>query len=132
MANEARISGSLHINKGNLEYSSKPTAFTADVTGTKGPTPGAIAVTAAGTDVNLSELATPGLCWLSNLDATAYITYGIWDGVEFHPLGELLAGEFAPLRLSRTIGLGTGTGYENLRLKSSSGTINARVDCFEK
>lgn len=139
MANEARINSSLQIKTGNLDYQSRPTAFQATVTGAKGPTPGAIAVSTAGTDVDLSELSTPGLCFITNIDSTNYVTYGIWDGATFYPLGELLPGECYVLRLSRSLtqeyGTGTGTTGTNinrLRLKANGATANIRVEAFEK
>lgn len=145
MANEATITGGLFIKNGNIEYQSRPTAFQADVTGTKGPTPGAIAVSTSGVDVSLAELGTPGLCRLMNLtdDDNIYITYGIWDpeSTKFYPLGELLAGESYVIRLARDIqeeyGAGAGTGTtgadtNKLRLKAIGGAAVALVEAFEK
>jgi hypothetical protein len=137
MSSEATVRSSLQILKQSgsltvLDYQSRPSTFTADVAGTKGPVPGAISVTTAGVDVNLSELTTPGLCRLMNLDAANYVQYGVWDGVTFHDLGELLPGETFVIRLSRNIGLGTGTVYENLRLRANSATCICVVEAFEK
>jgi hypothetical protein len=72
MSGEAQIQLSLNITKslgGNLNYRSYPTTFNADVSGAIGPTPGAILVATAGTDVDLSQITTyPGLCRITNQD----------------------------------------------------------------
>lgn len=142
MANEATIQSSLTITKGNLSYQSKPTSFRADVSGTKGPTPGALTVSTVGTDVSFAQLTTPALCRISNLDTTNYLTYGIWDSQTdtFYPLGEVLPGESYILRLSRDLaeeyGTGPGTGTtglatNNLRLRAYNQPLVAVVEAFE-
>lgn len=141
MANEATVTASLQINKGNLQYHSRPTTWRADVTGSKGPTPGAVTVPVTGVAIDFSELTTPGLCRVANTEGTGgnYVTYGIHDGSLFHPLGELLPGESFPLRLSRDLGeehsdVGTGTtGTVNqLYFKANGGPVNVLVEAFEK
>lgn len=146
MANEAQVRSSLQILKqtGAIErinYQGKPTVFNADVTGVKGPSPGSVTATVAGTDVDFSELAVPALCRLQNQDATNFVEYGIWDpeGDKFYPLGELLPGETYVLRLSRNLQeeFGTGTGTtgadtNRLRLKADTASVNVLVEAFEK
>jgi len=135
MANEATIRSSLSILNSKLDYSSRPTSFQVDVSGEKGPTPGAIEVSIAGTDIDLSELTTPGLCRVMNLDDVDYIIYGIWDGTTFHELGEIGPGETYIVKLFRSIGSGIGTGYANLRLACGAGgsaTVDAVVEAFER
>ena len=121
MSDEAQLQISLQINKndavGVVQHRSYPTQFTADVTGALGPTPGAFLASIYGTNVDFDELTIPGLCKISNQDATNYVTFGICDPEtnKFYPLGELLPGEFYILRLSRWLGQeypgsGTGTG----------------------
>ncbi len=145
MANEAQVRGSLQILKKSgaiilINYGSKPTSFQATVTGSKGPVPGAFTVTVFGTDVDFSELTTPGLCVFKNLDATNFATYGIWDpeNLKFFPLGELLPGEAYPIRLSRDLEeefqTGTGTTGEDtnrLRFKADTESVNISVEAFE-
>lgn len=141
MAGEATIRSSLQIRKGNLQYSSLPSSFIADVAGVKGPVPGAIDVTSVGVDVDFSELASPSLCRLQNLDDTYYFEYGIWDpeGAIFYPLGEVLPGETYVIRLARYLqaeyGTGSGTALTDtnrLRLRTpSGGTAHAVVEAFE-
>lgn len=142
MADEATLTVSLRIAKGNLIYQSFPQAFTADMTGTKGPTPGAITATTVGTLVDLSQLTQPGLCRLMNLDASNYVTVGMYDPqtLKFYPLLELLPGETFPLRLSRDLAEeygtspGTGTtGQANNRLmvRANAASCVVLVEAFE-
>lgn len=141
MADEAIVRSSLQIKAGNVNYQSQPTAFKADVTGRKGPVPGAIAVSTDGTDVDFGELTTPGLCRIQNLDPTNFVEYGIWEPATstLYPLGELLPGETYILRLSRNLQeeyLGTGTGTSaptnRLRFKANTAACNVVVEAFEK
>lgn len=145
MANEAQVRSSLQILKQDgtiilIEFQGKPTVFNADVTGTKGPSPGSMSASVEGTDVDFSELTTPGLCRISNQDATNFVTVGIWDpeGNKFYPIDEILPGESYIRRLSRDLqeefGTGTGTtGAETnrLRLKADTAAVNVLVEAFE-
>lgn len=144
MANEATIRCGLTIRKMSgsltlLDYS-KSTNFQATVTGTKGPTPGAFTVSVTGTDVDLSELTTPGFVTIKNLDATNFVTYGIRDpdSGNFFPLGELLPGEAYVLRLSRYLfqefylpPTGTGTANNTLRFVADTSSVVVSVEAFE-
>lgn len=146
MAGEAQIRSSLQILKKTgaitqINYQSRPTSFKANVAGTKGPSPGAVTVTVAGTDIDFSELTDPGLCHLHNQDAVNFVEYGVWDpeGNTFYPLGELLPGEAFPLRLSRNLqqefGTGTGTSgadTNRLRLKADTASVSVLVEAFER
>lgn len=147
MANEATINLSMNIRKVDdttdlvlLDYRSQPSSFQADVTGTKGPTPGSISVSIAGTDVDFSQLTTPGLCRLMNQDPTNFVEYGIREPGTgtFYPLGEILPGETYIIRLSRNlqeeyIGTGTGTSAPTnfFHLKANVAACNVLVEAFE-
>jgi len=138
MANEATIRASLTIVNGNLNYRSFPSEFKADVAGTLGPTPGAFSATLAGVDVDFSELTTPGLCRIANLDSTNFVEVGIWDGVSFYPFMDILAGEWWVYRIaaSLTDEFGTGTGttgpaINTLRIKADTAACNVVVEAFE-
>jgi hypothetical protein len=146
MASEAQLRVSLRIYKksGNvvvLSYQNQGTAFNPDVTGSLGPTPGAFVAGTLGTDVDLSQLSTPGLAWIRNLDPTNYVTIGIYDpeADKFLPLGELLPGEGYVLRLSREFGVdfspATGTGTSaatnRLRVRADTAPCNVLVEAFE-
>jgi hypothetical protein len=117
MASEVRITGSLQVRKGVTQYGpSQPGSVQANMTGTRGPTPGAVLVaTGAGTDINLSELDLPG-GWarVMNLDPGVgtgtvtdnYIAIGIKSGGTFYPFCWLLPGEDMKVRFIPTwIGL---------------------------
>lgn len=142
MADEARIVSSLQIKVGKIDYRSSPTAFTADVSAQKGPSPGAITVSPSGTDVDLSQLDDPGLCRIMNIDDDNYVTFGIWDPEmsKFYPVGELLPGESFVLRLSRLlqeeVGTGTGTvggaSTNTLRFYAQASNSFVVVEAFER
>ena len=148
MANEASVRTNLSIRKTNsdgsivlIDYTSRPSGFNADVTGTKGPCVGAIAVTTSGTDVDLSQLTTPGFMRITNEDATNYFEVGIRDPATrvFYPMLEVLPGESYVMRLSRNVGeedypsTGTGTtaSIAKLHLKSHAAATIALVEVFE-
>lgn len=141
MSSEATIQTSLQISKSGLEYQSRPTSFRADVTGKKGPTPGAITVAVLGTSITFSELTTPGFCRIQNLDDTHFVEVGIYDPElnRFYPLLELQAGETYVFRFSRNLqeeyGItGTGTfapGANRLRLKADTAACSVLVEAFE-
>jgi hypothetical protein len=145
MADEARISAGLNVRKvvngvTLLEYQSRPAAFTADVAGTKGPVPGAIAISRFGTDINLGELVNPGLCRIMNLDDENAMRVGIYntDQAEFYPFLKLLPGESFVIRLDPDVneeyaGTGTGTTGEanTLRAIAENETSNLLVEAFE-
>lgn len=142
MANEITVRNSLSVKNGNLDFRSNPTVFKADMTGLDGPTPGTITCAVApGTDVDLSELSTPGMCFVQNLDATNYVTIGIRDPENnlFFPFMELLPGEFSVFRLSRSVeeefATGTGTVGANtnrIRVVANNSACNVFFAAFEK
>lgn len=140
MANEATIQSSLAITKDNLSYRTAAASFRADVTGTKGPSPGAITVSVSGTDVDLSQLTRPGLCYLKNLDSTNYVTVGMRDPDtgSFQPMLKLLPGEGFVLRLAGELlsneltGTGTATGNSTLRIRAYSASCVVLVEAFEE
>lgn len=140
--NQTSFSFSLDIRKNNLVWRPQPFNYRGTVSGTeRGPYPGALLVSTAGVDVDLTQLTTPGLTIIRNLDSSAltthYIEAGIWDGTKFYPLMELMPGEAYPLRLSRYLGnaYGSGTGTtgsgKRLRLKACGAAAYASVEAFE-
>lgn len=145
MADEARITSILNIRKTSgtkviLEYTSRPGSFQANVTGTKGPVPGAVTATLAGNNIDFAELATPGLTRVMNLDATNRYEIGIWDpdNSKFFPLLEVLPGESYVIRLSRNLqeefqtGTGTtGLGANRFRIKANGLAVEALIEAFE-
>lgn len=146
MPNEARVNSGLSVRKVDgqlilLDYQSRPASFTADVSGTFGPTPGAFVASVAGTDADLTGLTVPGFCWMQNMDSLNFVQFGVWDPEteKFYPVGELLPGESCLFRLSRNLGVeyeGTGSGTtgptNRLRFKADTSPCNVRVDAFER
>lgn len=145
MANEARVTSGLQVRKTTtggtvvMDYLARPNSFTATVSGTLGPTPGAIVVSGSGTDVVLSQLTTPGLCRMMNMDSTNYVSVGVYEpntGI-YYPFMELLPGESYVFRLSRfypeeQTGTGTLSGATNatLRLKAHAASgVTTPVSC---
>jgi hypothetical protein len=140
MASEATLRVSLTIKKGNLTYVSQPAGYNADVSGTFGPTPGAINVTTTGVDVSLTALTHPGLCRVMNLDDTNYVQLGTKDpdNNRFYPLIRLLPGESYVFRLDpdvgkEYVGAGTGTAGTNnpVHLKAANAACVVLFEAFE-
>lgn len=150
MADEATIRASLTIRKLSsdgtivvLDHQSRPSAFTVDVTGAKGPSPGAVTARTTGTVVSFGELTIPSLCTIKSLDDDEgnYVEYGIYDLQTdvFYPLGEVGPGESYVLKLSRNLleeftGTGTGTtGATNqFMVKSFNANADVSIEAFEK
>lgn len=141
MSSEVTMNLSMQIRADSIEYRSLPTSFNIDMTGRMGPVPGAMLVTTAGTDVDLSQLTVPGVCRIQNQDTTNWVEAGVWDpeaGV-FYPMLEIGPGQTFPLQLARNLqqeyGTGTGTTGANtnrLRLKADTAPCVVLVEAFEK
>lgn len=142
MADEITIRNSLTIRNGNLVYQSPTTQFSQDMNRVGGPTPGQLSITTAGEEVLFGELTTPGMVRITNIDATNFIEWGIWDSAasEFIPIGEVLPGEAHQFRFSRNLrsdysGVGTGTGTDasthSFYLKANTATCKVIVEAFE-
>lgn len=127
---DVTVRASLVIKKNSLDYSSKPTSFTADLTGEFGPTPGAFSAATTGTSADLSELTTAGHVLIRNLEASGgnFVTWGTFPGAAFSELGELGPGEFSVFKFSRTFVSGGGV----LRFEADTAAVNVSVEAFEK
>jgi len=125
MAGEITVTGIIQILKSGFTFRNSLPTYRADMTGRKGPTPGAIAVSTTGTNISFSELTTPGFAVIQNLDTTNYVEYGAWTGSTFYPIGELLPGEVHIIRLSRNVGT-------TLRMRANTAAVNVDVSAFEK
>jgi hypothetical protein len=149
MTREARITSTLAIRKRNtttgvtqISYPGMGGSFSADVTGAKGPYPGAMAVSVTGTDVDLSQQTAPGgLCEWGNEDGTNFVEIGLYDPDtnEFEPLFEALPGESFVNRLSRRLGgeyPGTGTASigtgARIRLRADTAPVVGFFNAFDK
>ena len=144
MANEGQFSIGLSITKRvngvTVIQHRVNEGFRFDVAGQKGPAVGSITVAVAGTDVSFTQLTNlGGVCWFKNQDDVNFVSWGMWDGVEFLPLGEILAGEMYPIRLSRNLGqeygVGTGTtgaGDKTLRFKADTAPVDVLIQAFDQ
>ena len=132
MANEITVTAGLRVNKGNLDYQSRPQVFTADLNTAEGPFVGALEISTSGTIIDLSEMSQPGVGRITNLDDTNRVEFGIWDGTSvFYPWGEWLPGETWPFRLSRYL-QGPGTaGTWDLRGLAYGANVVALIEIFE-
>lgn len=145
MANEATIRNGLtitNVTTAQFNYRSPQQGFTADVEGSLGPTPGAVAVSVSGTDIDLSQLTQlGGLVEIINYDLTNRVEIGIYEPATgtFFPFIELLPGESTVTRLSRNAQeqfdgtvTGTGTFAENntIRAKAYGDTVNIFFGAF--
>ena len=100
MANEVTINSKLRVVKDKLSYSSDPPSFSADLTLTIGPSPGAFTASTSGTTVDLSALTTPTFCRVMNLDTTNFVTFGVYSGAVFYPMIDVYPGETYAIRLA--------------------------------
>jgi hypothetical protein len=145
MANEIRVQSSFSIRNGSLNFDTgRLTAYLANMIGTRGPTPGSIvALTGAGTDINLSELDIPGgICFLVNLDPIGGnpVRFGVKDTIshKFYPMVKLLPGEFAVIRLDDELGndyLPSGTfpadTGNTFHVRADNNPVNVNVFAFD-
>jgi hypothetical protein len=141
VANEITARVSLTVRNGNLTYQTQPTGFSADQRVAKGPSPGAITVTTAGTDVSFAQLSQPAWCRLMNLDPTNFVQWGVYDVANglFHPVGVLRPGQMALFELSPNLGeeyTGAGTGttapLTTFRVKADTASCVVLVEAFDQ
>ncbi len=141
MSSEATITSSLTINKRDsttgvqqILHTTQPASCTADVTGTKGPTPGSLTISTSGTVVSLTQITTPGLVRVMNQDTTNYIEFGVYNGATFFPFGEVLPGETFVFRFSRNLFYGSsGTASVNsLYARANTASCSLLVEAFDK
>lgn len=133
MANEATIQHSIVISKDNLKFRPAPVNFRSNVSGTKGPVPGAVRVSVLGTDIDFSELTTPGIVRITNISLLYFVEFGVYNGSTFFPVGELLPGESYIFRFSRYLNqgyVGTGTGTDSFRIRGQA-PCDVVVEAFE-
>lgn len=148
MANEFDCQITMTVRGNNLAetYSERYLDSCDDVTTLKGPTPDYKTVSELGTEVDLSQLTTPGNCLIKNIEpvgSTLYFHWGVWDPEtnKYYPVGELAAGQSAKFKFSRLFGneFNTGTGTaagtgatNTLKLYAVGGSCRATVKVFER
>jgi hypothetical protein len=125
MADEVRVTASLQVTKGNLDYLSRPTTYQADVSTANptGPSPGSIQIATAGTNVSFTQLTTPGYAVLRNLDDTNFVEYGVKTGGTFYELGELTPGTHVVIKFSRNL--------SDFHMKADTAACECTVEAFE-
>lgn len=127
MSNELTVTAAIKVSNGNLSYSSLPTQCQANQSVANGPSPGAVSVATGGTDIGLSQLTTPAWARVINLDLTNFVTIGIYKSAVFYPLIEILPGQLAVFRLSRSA-LGGGA---TVRAVADTAAVKILFDCFD-
>lgn len=143
MASEANVRSSLiiAIPANNLKYQSNPTDFQENVSVANGPSPGAVSVSVTGTNIDLSQLSHPGLCYVQNLEDASvapnnFVTLGVYDGASFFPLIEVRPGKGYVFRLSRYlneefIGTGTNSDANQLRAVANERACILKFEAFD-
>ena len=104
MANELSLQVSLSLLNGNLKLSEND-SITIDQASALGGNPGTVSVGTSEEVVALGDIVTLGYCFIKNLDATNYVTYGPEAAGAMAAMGRLKAGEFTILRLEPGITL---------------------------
>lgn len=105
MASEITLTGGVKMAKGSLAIERRINSQSVDMSGTAfywnvqsiGLTDEAISIGA--------DIATYGIAWFRNTDATNYVQIGVKSGSTFIPFMRLNAGEFAMLRLEPAVAL---------------------------
>ena len=105
MSGEISLNLSMQINKDNFGYSNTPISYQEDMVTGKGPSPGAITASSAGTGTQISftNLSTPARAVIKNFDDTNYVEVGIVVGGIFYALLEVQAGMFDIIRFGRSM-----------------------------
>lgn len=126
MANEITVRSELQVKKGGVDYRSFPNDHRVTAVGTaNGPTPGSLLIGTTSTYVDLTQLTTPGVCRVRNLDATNYVEFGIYDGSTFFPLGEIGPLEQYVFKFSRNVST-------SFRMKANTAACRCLVEAFER
>jgi len=105
MANEITSNFSLSVSKGSFTFSrslSKQITISASSPNVAGGTQ-LVGTAAAGEALVLGDVATNGVAYFVNLDATNYVEVGIQQAGTFYPLARLNAGEGYPFRLAQGV-----------------------------
>jgi hypothetical protein len=138
----ARIQKVLQISSGNCQYQTPPqnSAFTANVLGANGPTPGTILCALdPGTNISLTQLTSYGGFYeITNLDPVNYVVVGIYDPgtAKFYPIHDVLAGESYVNRLSQHFGeeyhgTGTGAASTNFQVRAYGAPVRVTLSFFD-
>jgi hypothetical protein len=103
MANEITVGGSLSLTNGNLDRQiTIPDLSPDQASAIAMSNVQSIPTTAAGTAIDVADVANQGWALLKNNDATNYIELGIQTGGVFFPFAKLLPSEWCLTRLAVT------------------------------
>lgn len=107
MANEFTIRLSVTAKNGNMYDKSGPEGgvFYLNQATVGGPSPGMISVGTSEEVITFTDITTPTLLVIQNLDATNFITYGPTSGGVMIPVGKILAGKFNVITLDASVTL---------------------------
>jgi hypothetical protein len=105
MANEINMTMALTLANGDLDSMTIPARTLAITQNTAAP------VRVAGTQIigtteealTVTDLTTPGVCYLRNRNATNYVEIGVVPDATFYPLIKLKAGEMAMFRITGSV-----------------------------
>lgn len=141
MANEISVTESLAVRNAALSWGQN-VSYRDDQAVVGGPSPGEILVGVhPGLDVSLAQIASPGWCWMCNLDAKNFVTVGVYDSSipAFYPFLDLKPGGkpqkvfLSKYLLQELAGTGTHMGHTTtLHMLADTAACKVRVDCFER
>lgn len=140
MAREITVVSNVVIRAGYISRQYQEN-YTIDMSGRKGPTPGALTVGPDGVDVDLAELVEPGFVYIKNLGEVYTVHWGVRDPQTdlVYLIGQIGPGKSLPFEFSDMIqgeyqGTGTGTGpfTNTFHLKCPLGTTVVSVEVYER
>ena len=121
MADEIKIQALLEITNGSFKLPRIGTAVqNIDQAAQGGGVPGTVSIptTAVGTAPNLTELGTLGWVRMVNLDLTNFVSFGVFAGAIFNPVGRMKPGEPALFRLEPGI---------DFRLRADTASVEVQI-----
>lgn len=121
MANEFTYTVGLQLINGNLRAQFPQLSRQATQT-TAGMSDQVLAIGTSEENASFTDVTTPGLTVLHNLDTTNYVEYGQSDGGTMKKVGKLNAGDVHLLRLASGI---------TLRLQANTASCKVRIMTFE-
>lgn len=121
MANEITLSLGLQLVNGNLR-AQFPQVSSQYTQTTSGLSDQVLSIGTSEENVSFTDVTTPGLVVLHNLDSTNYVEYGMSDGGTMKTLGKLAAGDKHLIRLAAST---------TLRMKANTAACKVRVMCLE-
>lgn len=121
MPNEFTTTVGVTLTNGNLRVSFPQVSRQSNQT-TAGLSDQVLSIGTSEENVSFTDITTPGLCVLHNLDSTNYVEYGQSDGGTMKKVGKLAAGDVHLIRIA---------GSVTLRMQANTAACKVRVMCFE-